>query len=354
MNILLRHYRQSENRALRHSKSSPAFVCLKHEDGTNPGLFLKKSRKGVWFAVHYVASDCASYRLPSPMSDEHKRQAEYWARAGQAAGYSTETEWRLNTGTRPDVLIRGPVMTGVEVQRSYIRRSSAVARTRKAERAGVKDVWFTDNSARAAWYGRVPSVGQNLEPGQPDPWRDRVPPARAVTATGLRNIVAVKCTVANGHRCLRGRNFCGEYHPRATAWIGLSVDDVAEQFPAGEMLAIRLSGTLRKPGDIAIVSAADKALYEEMTGIPATPIFDTLAEEISPRVGAPADCQNTQPRAAATLSQPVRPHTALCITPGCGKPGRLYATGRWCDECARCVNEARRQRYQAFEPRRSG
>jgi len=238
-------------------------------------------------------------------------------------------------------------MTGVEVERSYIRRSSAVARTKKAERAGVKDVWFTDNSARPAWYGRVPTVGQNLEPGQPDPWRDGVPPARAITATGLRNIMAVKCTVANGYQCLRGRNFCGQYHPRATAWIGLSVDDVAEQFPAGQMIAIRLSGTLRKPGDIAIVSATDKALYEEMTGIPATPIFDTLAEEFSPRIGVPADCRNMQPQVVVTQAQPIRPLTS-CITPGCERPASRYATGRWCDECAKHVSEVRRQHYHAF------
>jgi hypothetical protein len=341
--ILLRHYRQSENPGIRFSKSSPAFTCLKHQDGTNPGLFLKKTRSGVWFAVHYVGTDCASYRLPSPMSDEHKRQAEYWVRAAETAGYSTETEWRLHSGTRPDVLIRGPVMTGVEVQRSYIRRSAAVARTRKAELAGVKDVWFTDNSNRAGWYGRVPSVGQNLLPGQPNPWRDSVPRARAITATGLRKIVSLKCTVNSGYQCPVGRNCCGRYHPRDIPWASLAIDDVAEQFPAGQMLAIRLSGTMRKPGNIAIVSSADKVLYEELTGIPATPIFQPLAEDPRFRIGTPADCRNVQPQ-AFVLSQPIRPPTAPCITPGCGKLGRLYATGRWCDDCARRVREVRNQR----------
>ena len=307
-------------------------------------MFAKKSIRGTWFAVHYVGSGCVLDLLPSPMSDEHKRQAEYWARAAEAAGYRTETEWRLNTGTRPDVLIRGPVMTGVEVQRSYIRRSTAVARTRKAERADVKDVWFTDNGTRPAWYGRVPTVGQNLQPGQPDPWRHGIPPARAITATGVRKIVPVRCTVNSGYQCSAGKNYCGEYRPRDIPRTGLSIDD--EQFPAGQMLAIRLSGTPRKPGNIAIVTPDDKTLYEEMTGMPVTPIFEPLAEKLWSRIGTPADCRNVQARAVDTLTEPIRQPTGLCITPGCGKPGTLYATGRWCDDCARKVSEVRRQQYQ--------
>jgi hypothetical protein len=95
----------------------PAFTCERHQDGSNPGLFLKKIG-GQWRAVHYEASTCEAIRLPAPMSDEHKRQAEYWARAAEDAGYRAEAERSLSTGTRPDVLIHGPVETGIEVQRS--------------------------------------------------------------------------------------------------------------------------------------------------------------------------------------------------------------------------------------------
>jgi len=229
------------------------------------------------------------------MSDEHKRQAEYWARAAQDAGYEVETEWRLRTGTSPDVFIRGPNLTGVEVQRSLIKPATAVDRTRKAEAAGVRDIWFTDNNIRPKWFDRVPSVGQNIIPGY-DPWRHGTPPRRSVTATNLRRIVPVRCTVSGGYQCADGRNFCGRYHPRSKPWTGFTVDDVAAQFPAGEMVAIRLlAPTRNKPGDIAIVPPADQQLYEEMTGVRATPLFNPAAEEPPPRHGSgAAECMNRQ------------------------------------------------------------
>lgn len=46
------------------------------------------------FLSHYPGgghSDCI--RIDFGMSDEHKREQEYWARAGQAAGYDTHTEY---------------------------------------------------------------------------------------------------------------------------------------------------------------------------------------------------------------------------------------------------------------------
>ena len=87
MDILLHHYRQSSKAGMPYSRTAPAFVCMTHEKGTNPGLYLKKTRDGEWFAVHYAGDGgCGSYRLPSPMSDEHKRQAEYWARAARDCG----------------------------------------------------------------------------------------------------------------------------------------------------------------------------------------------------------------------------------------------------------------------------
>lgn len=42
LEILQRHYRQSERPGMGFSKATPAFVCLTHEGGTNPGLYLRK------------------------------------------------------------------------------------------------------------------------------------------------------------------------------------------------------------------------------------------------------------------------------------------------------------------------
>ena len=130
LNILQYHYRQSERPNLGFSKAHPAFV---------------------------------SHRLPAPMSDEHKRQTEYWARAARDAGWDVELEHSLHTGTRPDALIHGPMVTGVEVQRSAMTPGRAVERTAKAVSAGVTDVWFSDwtlprdASSRQLFPGRSPA-----------------------------------------------------------------------------------------------------------------------------------------------------------------------------------------------------
>ena len=95
--ILQRHYRQSERPVLGFSKARPAFVCLAHEGSTNPGLYLKKI-DGQWWAVHYEAGECRDQRIPTPISDEHKRQTEYWARAAE------EADWRVDLVLQPQIV----------------------------------------------------------------------------------------------------------------------------------------------------------------------------------------------------------------------------------------------------------
>lgn len=137
--ILERHYRQSERR-LPFNAGNPAFICLKHGSSSNPGLFLKRIGNE-WWAVHYVRSPCSNMRVPAPMSDEHKRQVDYWARAGEDAGYRVDTEVALPTGTRPDAVIYGPIQTGVEVQRYAMTAQAAIKRSARAQASSVLDVW---------------------------------------------------------------------------------------------------------------------------------------------------------------------------------------------------------------------
>ena len=217
--IIERHYRQGSWADRRFNRSHPAFTCLKHEDGSNPGLFIKNI-DGEWWAVHYEASGCKPVRVPTPMSDEHKRQAEYWARAAQDAGYRAELEQALGTGTRPDVLIHGPVQTGVEVQWSPMSAGNAVRRTSRAARAGVTDLWFTTRmAATPKWLWRVPTV-LNRElgvPGEGQPW-DTLPRRRSVTAAGLRIVRTARCTPENFGLCPYGRGHCGKHHPKPEPW----------------------------------------------------------------------------------------------------------------------------------------
>jgi hypothetical protein len=255
------------------------------------------------------------------MSDEHKRQTEYWARAATDFGWPVEVEKR--PGTRPDALIYGTVLTGVEVRLSRESAASAVARTHNARRAGVTDLWFTASDIqtiggryRPLWAHRVPTVGSVRIP-----WNE-LPRRRSATATGLRNVRRAWCTVTEFDRCPyypgRGPSHCGEPHPKPEPLRGLTVDDVAGQFPAGEIVALIFDGYQRRD-DVFLVRRADVATYEELTGRPALLAFKTDARAATRFGASPAAWLPPQP-------------AGTCLAPGCDRPARLYAGGWRCDQ----------------------
>jgi hypothetical protein len=307
--ILERHHRQGGHAHPEFGRGHPAFVCARHEGGTSPGLYVRKVR-GQWHASHYEKGTCDRFASPAPMSDEHRRQVDYWVRAGEDAGYPVETGPVLATGTRPDAVIRGPVLTGIEVQLSGMTRRGAVERSRRAALAGVSDVWFTSSKTEPRWAFRVPTVSENTLD-----W-DRLPPRRAATATGLRTIEPARCTFLNFDRCpATGNAQCGGYHPIARALTGLSIDDVAARYPAGDLVALRFSQVVRRSfrtlrqDDIYVVPSASQAVYEDLTGIRAVPSFGPEAgDETTAREG-----QNLQPQ----LRSPAWP---IVDCPGCGQP----------------------------------
>lgn len=326
LDILQRHYRQSDRPSMGFSKVRPAFVCLTHEGGTNPGLFLKKV-DGEWWAVHYEVGNCRSHLLPAPMSDEHKRQTEYWARAAQDVGWRVELEHSLATGPRPDALIHGTVMVGVEVQRSSMTASHAAARTRKAAAADVTDVWYSGQAGSPRWTWRVPTVlprELGIDAGKEDFAWNRLPPRRAVTAAGLRTLSVVKCAVGNIDRCPYGRNWCGKYHPRPVPWAGLTVDDIAGRLPAKEIVPLRFWGVTmpgsRRRDAVFLVPPADFDRYEETTGWSGSVSFDPGAEDWPPRTpSGAAICRNEQP-----AGLPRRHQGIWKIDP---------QTSMWCENC---------------------
>jgi hypothetical protein len=276
-------------------RNMPAFECMAHLEGTNPGMYMKKIQ-GQWWAVHFEAGPCQSRRIPAPMSDEHKRQAEYWVRAAQDAGWRAEMEHSLPTGTRPDVLIHGRVVTGIEVQRSAMTQAAAIQRTRKAAQAGVCDVWFTDRESYPRWAFRVPTVGQ-----QPQAWQ-YLPPRRAVLANGVRAFSAVRCEIGNLPVCPDGRNWCGRYHPKAEPRV-LILDDVASRFPAGEIVALRIGNMSGVRGGVYLFPAESVTLYKELTGKSAQLAFDPRAEDR--QRGQPSgrvECQSMQPTIRSNFS----------------------------------------------------
>lgn len=351
LEILERHHRQGSDYNPEYHRRNPAFICLRHVGGTNPGLYLKKVA-GEWWAAHYESGICQDHRIPSPMTDEHKRQTEYWARAAEEAGWNVDLEYTLNTGTRPDALITGgSVQVGVEVQWSQISTIRAVNRTRKALAAGVLDVWFAGSDIHwvagkptPPWAHRVPTAGST-----PRPW-SRLPPPRAAAATGLREIVARRCAVGNFKVCPvtgRGR-FCGKHHPADMPWLDVTVDDVAAMMPAGEIAPIRYRRDTRHD-DVLLVSAESVALYEELIGHEAILEFHPKTEDKPPATPTGSvECGNQQPVThlamftlpAATLpsqrtesfrTSPVRPRKAgVCAE--CGV-SRVVNAGDRCQAC---------------------
>jgi hypothetical protein len=312
--ILERHHRQGGHSRPEFGRGNPAFVCARHEGGASPGLYVRKVR-GQWHASHYEKGTCDRFANPAPVSEEHRRQVDYWVRAAEDAGYAVETESVLKTGTRPDALIRGPVLTGIEVQLSGMTRRGAVERTRRAALAGVSDVWFTSNKTEPRWAYRVPTVTENTLD-----WA-KLPPRRAATATGLRTIEPARCTFLNFDRCpASGNAQCGAYHPIARAFTRMTVDDVAARYPAGDLVALRFSQVVRRSfrtfrqDDVYVVPRASRAVYEDLTGTTAVLSFRPQSEDRPPQHPAGArECQNPQP----LLRSPAWP---IVDCPGCGQP----------------------------------
>ena len=284
-------------------RDTPAFECVRHLGGTNPGMYLKKIQDA-WWAVHFQAGRCQNRRIPAPMSDEHKRQTEYWVRAAEDAGYRAETESPLPTGTRPDVLIHGPVVTGVEVQRSGLTRVSAVQRTRKAALAGVLDVWFTDKGAYPRWAFRVPTLGQ-----QPQSWQ-YLPPRRAVLANGLRAFSAVKCMPGNLPACPNGGDWCGQYHLKVEPRV-LVLDEVASRVPAGDIVALRIGAMSGGKAGVYLFPTKSVSLYKELTGKSPQLAFDPRAEDRSRQEPhGRVECRNPQSTASSAFG---------CSCAACGR-----------------------------------
>lgn len=317
--IIERHYRDGSTPKSPYNRDNPAFICVLHEGGTSPGLFIKKIG-GQWWAVHYESATGCRIRIPAPMSDEHKRQAEYWARAAEDAGYRAELECSLDTGTRTDVLIYGSVKTGIEVQCSPITARNAVSRTRKAAQASVTDVWYSGAAGATLaprWAWRVPTVlSRELGiRGEGQSW-DITPPRRSVSAAGLRTIRAAKCKFGEFDRCPEGRRHCGKYHPRPEWWGGLSVDDVAAMFPDQRIVPLRFWGVrmlgTRHREAVLLVPPASAALYTELTGRTGEVQFNPDREDSQARRETTrTPCQNQQP---GILGQPVS-SCAVCGLP---------------------------------------
>lgn len=198
------------------------------------GAMFAKRRGPTVFLSHYPGEGHGNcIRIVFGMSEEHKREQEYWARAAAAAGYDTHTEYRTSNHTVLDVAIDGPQRVGIEVQRSKLPPSQVKARTTKSRNAGWQAIWSDNLPKNASWANQVPTV----RPGRID-WSDPNPPPRTARAIGPRRLHVVRCGWdIRGIRCRRP---CSKLHaPEFESIDGLTIDDVAELAPAGELVPLQ-------------------------------------------------------------------------------------------------------------------
>ena len=109
------------------------------------------------YGIHYEKSGCRdlAVRRSAPMSDEHRRQAEYHALAAQRAGLSADLEVPTTRGTRVDLVVDGRI--GFEIQRSELSAAAAADRTARSVASGLGMVaWCSDRSVSPSWISRVP------------------------------------------------------------------------------------------------------------------------------------------------------------------------------------------------------
>lgn len=236
------------------------FICYVHRDREKPWLYLQQ-RGLVIVAAHWPGSKLdGSHQITHGVSNEHKRQVEYIARAGDAAGFDVGTEVSLPTKVRSDAVIYGPTTTGIEVQRSSLTARDAKARTTKARRAGVLPIWFSDATRNPAWLFKVPGVRMNEQS-----W-NTVPRAGSVTVvSGVRVVTARRCRNIPDSPCPSRRRGCNQWHPMHEPRLGVTVDDLAALIPNGDLVPISYK-TLTGGTYTIIVSRNDKERYEAVSG----------------------------------------------------------------------------------------
>ncbi len=280
-----------------------------------------QERGKVVVLCHYPGGRHGGCELRFGMTDEHKRQQEYWAEAGQRAGYPTDLEVPTGNGTRLDVLIDGPCRTGIEVQHSGITTRAVKARTTKSFRAGFTSLWSFDSTAWPGWAPAVPTLKAASN------WKDGKPTPGTATAVGPRRVVFERCEWGRlGAGC--ERRPCGKRHRIDFELIrGLTIDDVAAQVPAGLLVPIEIERSINgHPRTVVyLTSPEDLARYTDATRRDAAWTPGGPWERRSSKVTRGVDpvCRSARHDANPSSEQPAM---ATVNTRGlpchCGRPGR--------------------------------
>ncbi|ETT28762.1 hypothetical protein RR21198_5877 [Rhodococcus rhodochrous ATCC 21198] len=211
-------------------------------------MFIRR-RGDRYFAVHFSGSGCSATHDVAPETDEHKRQKEYWCRAADRVGYEAVPEYKTNGGTRVDVLVKGTVLVGAEVQHSRLKLTAARSRTTKTANAGIVPLWTSDSQREPTWLHKIPSIRVN-----DTDWSAGMPPAGTATATALREIEMTRCDWSGFQKCpVTGGRPCGDWHPKLVPLLGITLDDAIAGAASGNLLPI-----VDRSGHVYIVPQRDR------------------------------------------------------------------------------------------------
>lgn len=291
--------------------------CLKHE-----GPVYLQARYGNLLACHWSGTGNESHRI-AVMSQEHRLQVEYIARAVTKDGLPAEAEVVLPNKVRPDLVVNGT--TAFEVQRSHLSVASAKNRTTKAIRGGMDvSLWISDKGADAApaWLGRVPSV--RVHAAQ---WK-RLPAINAATVeSGLSRFEPERCRGDHDARCIMDDRSCSGWRLRREPMLGVTLD----RFSVG--LAVGLYVPAEVAGATHMVESSQATELGLSWRVPET-IRPSDVDNVG---GDRIECRASRPSGSAASSV-VRPQATACghwsgtEQRYCGATDsvRLYLTGHRC------------------------
>lgn len=275
--------------------------CVKH----GGDLYLQiRPPRGVMVACHWANSGLSPHPI-ALMSEEHKAQVEYIARAVEREGLTASREHTLSTHVRPDLVVS---RTAFEVQRSGITPALAKARTTKAVRGGIEvSLWTSDkpSGSEPLWLrqGAVPSVRIHAAG-----WKGLPRPGAATVEGGLSRFTPERCYGGHDRRCILKSGRCSGWRLRREPILGVTLDQLSVWTVIGGYVPATVAGSTH------IVTAAAANQFELSWDVP------RLA---APRVARPEDAtrlacrSNAAPtccghRRAGQSGKPVLPECMLC------------------------------------------
>lgn len=266
-------------------------------------LYLQLRPPGVMVACHWPNSGLSSHPV-ALMSEEHKVQVEYIARAVEREGLTADRERTLATHVRPDLVVS---RTAFEVQRSGITPMLAKARTTKAVRGGMDvSLWTSDkpSGAEPLWLrqGAVPSVRIHAAD-----WKGLPRPGAATVEGGLSQFIPERCSGGHDRRCILKSGRCSGWRLRREPILGVTLDQLSVWTVIGGYVPATVAGSTH------MVTAAAANQFELAWAVPRTAQRPARPEDAA-RIACRSDASPTccGHRRAGHSSQPLLPECMLC------------------------------------------